>query len=290
MPRMAIMPLPSPCKPWQGVQKILYRSSPRSSSSRFIGSGKLLESLGTKSSSLAREPRATVFSTSGRSERPSSKNGEGESGRFFGWLAMSCRRYSQPPPKIREATAQAAARQREVLVKGHLGNVVRLEALHEARGVLQMKLRIASFDANEEAVRGCMREAMHVENGMVRLRQAVQRKHTENRGQRRPKNGQLKRNGNKGGPAIERTAADVHRVGDRHSPVLKTKTAQAPSQAAEQSNERHEVALQAKGLRESFDREGSKGIEAAVARLADFLHGMEEFFRRAELGHHTVNV
>src|SRR6266852_470271 len=186
--------------------------------------------------------------------------------------------------------AQATARQREVLVKGHLGNVVRVEALQEARGVLQMKLRIASFDANEEAVRGCMREAMHVENGMVRLRQAVQRKHSENRGERSPENGQLKGDGNKSGPAIEGTAADVQRVGDCRSPVLKAKSSDAPRQTTEKCNRRHQVALQAEGLREAFDREGSKGIEAAVARFANFLHGMEEFFRRAELAHHAVNV
>src|SRR5467141_1891369 len=123
-----------------------------------------------------------------------------------------------------------------------------------------MKLWVASFDANEEAVRGCMREAMHVENGMVRLRQAVQRKHTENRGERCPENGQLKGDGNKGGPAIEGTAADVQRVGDRHSPVLKAKSSDAPSQTTEKSNRWHQVALQAKSLRETFDREGSKGI------------------------------
>src|SRR5207253_7284940 len=45
-----------------------------------------------------------------------------------------------------------------------------------------------------------------------------------------------------------------------------------------------------KSFRKTFDREGSKGIEAAVARLADFLYSVEEFFRRAELAHHTVNV
>src|SRR6266478_9117262 len=117
--------------------------------------------------------------------------------------------------------AQATARQREVLVKGHLGNVVRLEALHEARGVLQMKLRIASFDANEEAVRGCVREAMHVENGMVRLRQTVQGEHTKYGGERCPEDHPLNGDGNKGGPTIEGTATDVQRVGDRHSPVLK---------------------------------------------------------------------
>ena len=98
----------------------------------------------TKISSSAIEPRATVFSTGGRSERPSPKNSEGESGRFFGWLAMSCRRYSQPPPTIKEAAAQAAARKREVLevVKGHLGDVVRVDFLEKARAFLQMEVGV----------------------------------------------------------------------------------------------------------------------------------------------------
>src|SRR5712692_4797871 len=148
MPRKATMPFPSPCKPWQGEQKILYRSSPRWSSSKLTSNGKLFESFGTKSSSLASEPRATVFSTSGRSERPSSKNDEGASGRFFGWLAMSCRRYSQPAPQTR----QAAARQREVLVIGHLGDVVGVNFLEDARAFRQMEFRIFGFDANKKTV------------------------------------------------------------------------------------------------------------------------------------------
>src|SRR5229473_3124735 len=152
MPRKATMPFPSPCKPWQGEQKILYRSSPRWSSSKLTSNGKLFESFGTKSSSLASEPRATVFSTSGRSERPSSKNDEGASGRFFGWLAMSCRRYSQPAPQTRQAAAQAAARQREVLVIGHLGDVVGVNFLEDARAFRQMEFRIFGFDANKKTV------------------------------------------------------------------------------------------------------------------------------------------
>src|ERR1700687_2808539 len=180
MPRMAIMPFPSPCKPWQGVQKILYRSSPRSSSSRFTGKGKLFDSFGTKSSSLASEPCATVFSTSGRSERPSGKNSEGESGLFFGWLAMSCRRYWHPAVRNRKAVAHAVMRRREGLVIRHLDDVVRVELLKEAGGFHEMKLRVASLDTDEEAVRRRMREARHIENRMVRLGQLVQGEESQN--------------------------------------------------------------------------------------------------------------
>src|SRR6267154_2550420 len=105
MPRIAIIPLPSPCKPWQGEQKILYRFSPRSRSSIVRGRGKAFESLGTVNSSRTREPRGTVFSTKGRAERPSVKKSEGERGRFLGCCAMSCLRL-HPASKNNDARAQ----------------------------------------------------------------------------------------------------------------------------------------------------------------------------------------
>src|SRR5215470_10584713 len=129
---MEIMPLPSPCKPWQGAQKILYRSSPRSRRSRFTGSGKLFESLGTMRSSSAMEPRATVFSTGGLSERPSSKKLEGESGRFFGCVAMSWTRFWHPPAAIKRAAEHVADRRREPLIIGHLVHMVRVKAVERS--------------------------------------------------------------------------------------------------------------------------------------------------------------
>src|SRR5260370_18384936 len=94
---------------------------------------------------------------------------------------MSCRRYSQPAPKTRQTAAQAATRSREVLVIRHLGNMMRMQALEEAGGVRQMKLRVAGLNANKEAVRRCMREAMHVGNRRGRLGQPTQADESENR-------------------------------------------------------------------------------------------------------------
>src|SRR3979411_894679 len=105
MPRIAIIPLPSPCKPWQGEQKILYRFSPRSRSSIVRGRGNAFESLGTVNASRTRAPRGTVFSTKGRAERPSVKKSEGERGRFLGCCAMSCFRLN-PVSKTTDATTQ----------------------------------------------------------------------------------------------------------------------------------------------------------------------------------------
>src|SRR5713101_4638045 len=165
-----------------------------------------------------------------------------------------------------------------------------METLQEVRGVRQIKFRVTVFDADKKAVRRCMREAMHVENRVVRLGQLVQSEHAEHRGERRAENGKLKSDGNESRPTIERAAANVHRISDRHCPVLKTKTAQAPGQATKQSNRGHEVALQAQRLRETFDGKGGIGIETAIACLADFLHGMNELLGCLELTHHAVDM
>src|SRR5258708_25635486 len=165
---------------------------------------------------------------------------------------MSCRRYSQPAPKTRQAVAQTATRQREALVpfqpketnfrvrqlaekdfRGvssqkvgtalvirHLGNMMRMETVQEACGVRQMKLRVAGLDANKEAVRGCMREARHVENRVVRLGQPVQGEHSQNPRERRAKHKKLKRAGNESRPLIGRAASDSQRISDGRRPVL----------------------------------------------------------------------
>src|SRR5712664_2299340 len=131
---------------------------------------------------------------------------------------------------------------------------------------------------------------MHVENRMVRLGQFIQGEHSENSGEGRAENGELKGDGNESRPAIERAAANIHRVSDRRSPVLKSKTAQAPGQAAKQSNHGHEVALQPERLRETLDGKGSVGIKPAIACLADFFHGMNELLGRLKLTHHAVDM
>src|SRR3981189_985735 len=135
-----------------------------------------------------------------------------------------------------------------------------------------------------------MRETMHVENRMVRLGQLVEGEHSENSGEGRTENGELKGDGNEGRPAIERAAANVHRIGDRRCPVLEEKTANTASQAAKETNHRDHVALQTERFRETFDGKGGISIETAIARLADFFHGMNELLGRLKLAHHAVYV
>src|SRR5260370_35833463 len=100
------------------------------------GIGNALDSLPTTISSSITAPRATVFSTSGRAERPSVKKSEGERGRFLGCSAISCLRL-HPANKINEAATQAIAKRHafdfvaEVLVIFHLVDVRGVEPLQK---------------------------------------------------------------------------------------------------------------------------------------------------------------
>src|SRR5208282_1100824 len=221
--------------PWQGAQKILYRSWPRFSSSGVSGSGKAFDSLGTNRSSSAMEPRATVFSINGRSERPSSKNGLGESGLFLGWSAMSWRIW-QPPATTDSNAAHTPSKTREALIIMHLGNVMCGEALQKARGLREVKLFVAGLDANKEAVRGGMRETVRIENRMMGLRQPVEREHPEHRGERSAQNSQLKGDRNEGRPAVERAPGDIKRVRDHVGPVLEAKTTKSTNETTDERN------------------------------------------------------
>src|SRR6266704_908872 len=126
---------------------------------------------------------------------------------------------------------------------------MRMKILQEAGGVSQMELRIAGFDANKEAVRRCMREAMHVEYRRVRLRQPVQGEHYKYRGERCAENGKLEGDGNESRPAIERATSNVHWVAAHIRPNLEEETRQTPAESTKQGDRRYKVALQAERFR-----------------------------------------
>src|SRR5689334_12099135 len=104
--------------------------------------------------------------------------------------------------------------------------MMRMQLLKEAHRVHDMKFRVARFDAEIKTVRGGMDEALHVENGVMRLRQAVQRQHAEHGAESSAQHGHLEGDGDKRGPTIERAPTNIHRKSDRRRPVLKAKTAE----------------------------------------------------------------
>src|SRR5437868_1584474 len=183
MPRITIIPLPSPCAPCHGVQKMPYRSCPRCNSSAVTGSGNEFDSLGTIIASSSSALRDTVPSINGRSERPSANDSEGSSGRYFGCNAMSCFRL-QPASHSAHNAPHIAANTREIcplpmpLVIAHLTDMVRTDGLQKTSRACEIKLFVACLDAQVKAIRGrVFSEAFDVEQWMIRLWQSVQCQH-----------------------------------------------------------------------------------------------------------------
>src|SRR5580658_6534183 len=117
----------------------------------------------------------------------------------------------QPPATRASIAAHTPMRIREALIIMHLGNVLSREPLEKTGGLREIELLVARLNADEEAVLGSMAETIRIENRVMRLRQLVEGEHAEDGGQRSAKNGQLKRDGNEGRPAIERAAGDIQR-------------------------------------------------------------------------------
>src|SRR6185369_7172912 len=150
---------PSPCAPWHGVQKMPYRSCPRCNSSAVTGSGNEFDSLGTSIASSSSALRATVPSISGRPERPSAKDSDGSSGRYFGCNAISCFRL-QPASHSAHNAPHIAGSTREIcpipvpLVIAHLADMVRADCLQKTSRACEIKLFVAGLDAQVKAIRG----------------------------------------------------------------------------------------------------------------------------------------
>src|SRR5690348_2068710 len=87
----------------------------------------------------------------------------------------------------------AVERRRSVRNGRHLPRTERLEI---APRVLEIELRVARLDAEEEPVPAREREPRDVEHRMIRLRQAVQRQHPEHRRQRGAEDRHLERHRN----------------------------------------------------------------------------------------------
>src|SRR5712692_6096353 len=143
------------------------RSRPRASNSGVTARGNASESFGMASASCSMLPRATVPSTSARSDRPSPKKSVGESGRCFGWRAMSCWQPARPHPKQSASEAQRIHRPRnvaEALNILHLADIMRLQAHQKFFRAGAVELRVFRFDAQEEPVVRGQRKPRHVED------------------------------------------------------------------------------------------------------------------------------
>src|SRR5260221_7293952 len=204
---------------------------------------------------------------------------------------MSCRRaISQPENAIAQ---RAAPMMKDALVFiAHLRHMFGIEALQEPCRLLEMKLLIARHDAQKEFVARCAFETLYVKQRMMRLRQAIQRQHSENRERGRAKNSQFECHRNECWPAVERAYRDVHGIGRHIRPELEEKSCQASAQSADEREQRRQIMLptQSQSVREPFQGKRHKSIDVLVARFTNFFRGVHQLFRRIEFAKQSVEM
>src|SRR5262249_55986695 len=147
---------------------------------------------------------------------------------YFGWSCMSWR---HPEATIDAAITRKTAENAEhaekkfsaVSARSAVMTVItcrsvrngrhlsRLQRFQEPARLLEIELRIAGLDAEEEAVAAGEREPGHVEHRVIGHRQPVQREHAEDGRQGRGENRALECDRDEHRPAVVRLAADVDR-------------------------------------------------------------------------------
>ena len=100
------------------------------------------------------------------------------------------------------------------------------QAAQQLARAVEVELRVVRLDAQEEAVAARQREARHVEDRVVGLREAVEREHAEDRRERREQHRRLEGRHHPRRPGRDRPAADVERVGDHRAVVLQAEAAE----------------------------------------------------------------
>src|SRR5919108_5252451 len=147
---------------------MLKRSCPRSSTSFVTANGNSETNIAPflpvkKAASVCSVPRATVPSTSGRALDPLLKKSLDRSGRYFGWLCMSCRQ----PVSAMTDNAAAMSLVLDFIDLSRSQGLEKLERLHA------VELRIRGLDREEQLVLARANERRHVEDRVIRHRQPV---------------------------------------------------------------------------------------------------------------------
>src|SRR5262249_52372683 len=150
------------------------RSCPRSSTSWVTGNGSSLTNSAPflpvkKAASVCSVPRAMVPSICGRALDPFEKNALARSGRYFGWLGMSCRQPAAATGSAGGATAPPKPWRRRASPDSvfdfiDLSWSERLQELERPRAI---ELRIVGFDGQEELVLAGACERRHVEHRVI---------------------------------------------------------------------------------------------------------------------------
>src|SRR3954451_21144632 len=194
---------------------MLKRSCPRFMTWAVTANGKpspsaLLILPVTRKPSSGSSPRATVPGMRGRADMPSAKKSLGSSGSYLGWLDIFCRqetrtqkpetRRKKPSMRSLEAPLLVSAFWFLVSLPRHIDDLAGTQCLEEIPDAVEVELRIAGLDDEEEFVARGLIEAPHVEDGVIRHRQAIERQHSEDGGKRRDQDRALERDRDPGRP------------------------------------------------------------------------------------------
>src|SRR6266699_2135571 len=118
----------------------------------------------------------------------------------------------------------------------HITNIHRLKSLQEPHRFIVFEFRILRFNHQKETVARRQRKVWGVEYRMIRLRQLIQRQHSEYRRKRRHQHRAFKRNRNECRPTIKWFAADIDGIVDHFHPVLHEKSTQRAEDTARQND------------------------------------------------------
>src|SRR5438105_10967589 len=205
---------------------MLKRSWPRFMTSVVTAKGKPSPSVPailpvTRKPSSGNSPRATVPGMRGRADMPSAKKSLGSSGSYLGWLAIFClqevrRQKAESRRKNTNSRPRGAALLPSAFcplpLPGNIDDLAWMECLEELPDAVEVELRIAGLDDQEELVARGLIEAPHVEDGVIRQRQTVEGEHAEDGGEGRDQDRTFEGDRDPGWPRVERLAADVDRI------------------------------------------------------------------------------
>src|SRR5688572_16798003 len=170
----------------------------------------------------------------------------------------------------------------------HLRDLDRTQRGEEVQRALLVEQRVGRLDAQEEAVARGAGKLGHVEQRVVRGRQAVERQHPQHRAARRQQDRALERDRDERRPTVVRSPADVQRVvHDRGEPLHEIPPGRARDRA-DQDDHRDARPPEPDRLGQPFDGVGAVRVHARVPGAVRGLGGLDQRVGVVELGHDPV--
>src|SRR6266849_2491282 len=162
------------------------------------------------------------------------------------------------------------------------------ETFEELVDLIELEFRIARLDDEEELIARRLRESLDVEDRVIRHRQSVEAEHAEHRAECSEKNHALERDRDPRRPAVERLAADVHRIADHVRVPAHEEAAETAEDAAGEDDLREIRQVKPDRLGQTVDRKRRVRFEIGVAGLARAIGRIEQRLRIEELGDDAV--